>query len=246
MITRAWKIFATAAILMAGFHGTSANAATNLVVNVGSPSTFICDLTATNLNVIIVTNNGPTLVTNIVHAEVYKDENNPSWPQGSGIPIPVMNLTSGQMVICRFKNKIPPGECGCLDEGTSIHWHGIELDNDSDRTGVTQDSVLYGQSYTYRFKVTRPGLFWFHSHMMPGNTTFAGMYGAIIIPNPNEGALIPSVLPAAAYTYTLAMSDIEYDNAGNVGRTNTSLGVFKTINQWAEDCAGTGSSATNV
>src|ERR1041384_3327459 len=128
MITRAWKIFAPAAILMAGFNGTSAN-------------------TATNLSVIIVTNNGPTLVTNIVHAEVYKDENKPSWPQGSGIPIPVMNLTSGQMVICRFKNKIPPGECGCLDEGTSIHWHGIELDNDSDGTGVTQDSVLYGQRY---------------------------------------------------------------------------------------------------
>src|SRR5205809_1386579 len=153
-----------AVILAAGLFGSIATAETNLVVNLGDANTFICDLTATNLDVTIVTTNGATLVTNsTMHALVYKDENACCWPVGAGIPIPVMNLTSGQMVICRFKNKV------AVTEGASIHWHGIELDNDSDGTGVTQDSVLNGQSYTYKFRVARPGLFWFHSHMMPGN-----------------------------------------------------------------------------
>src|SRR5207249_1666070 len=125
---------------------------------------------------------------------------------GAGIPIPVMNLKTGQMVICHFKNALAED-----DEGASIHWHGIELDNDSDGTGVTQDSVLTNQTYTYRFVVPRPGQFWFHSHMMPANTTFAGMYGAMIITNAIEGSLIASnKLPAAAYTYPLALSDIEF------------------------------------
>jgi PKD repeat protein/FtsP/CotA-like multicopper oxidase with cupredoxin domain len=234
------------ATLITSLLGSSANAETNAVVNVGDASTFICNLTATNLDVTIVTTNGSTLVTNTVHAMVYKDENNPNWPMGSGIPVPVMNLTTGQMVICYFKNALVAGDED--DEGASIHWHGIELDNDSDGTGVTQDSVLAGQSYIYRFVVPRPGLFWFHSHMMPGNTTFAGMYGVIIIPNGSEGTLQTNgVLPPPTYTFPLAMSDIEFATnniyapdfpMGSVGRTTNYADTagFQTINQWVEAC----------
>lgn len=241
--TRVWRILATAAVLIAGRFGSSANAENNLVTNISSnPNIFLCDLTATNLNVTVITTNGATVVTNTVRAMVYRDENAPGWPQGAGIPIPVMNVKTGQMVICRFKNNLSNNV-----EGASIHWHGIELDNDSDGTGVTQDSVLQGQSYTYKFKVPRPGLFWFHSHMMPGNTTFAGMYGVMIIPNNSEaGLIISNKLPTAAYTYTLALSDIEFatNNAyapnyptGTVGKQQADgTAVFKTINQWSEDC----------
>ena len=246
MNSRARNAAIAVATLIITFLRLSAMAETNAVVNVGNANTFICNLTATNLDVTIVTTNGSTLVTNNVHAMVYKDENNPNWPQGSGIPVPVMNLTTGQMVICYFKNALVAGDED--DEGASIHWHGIELDNDSDGTGVTQDSVLAGQSYTYRFMVPRPGLFWFHSHMMPGNTTFAGMYGVIIIPNGSEPTLISNgVLPPSAYTFPLAMSDIEFATnntyapdfpIGSVGRTTNYADTagFQTINQWVEAC----------
>src|SRR5207244_3485160 len=98
---------------------------------------------------------------------------------------------------------------------------GIELDNDSDGTGVTQDTVLEGQSYEYRFIAPRPGLFWFHSHMEPADTSFAGMYGVMIIPNASESTLISNnVLPAAQFTYPLALSDIEFTGTNGFTGTN--------------------------
>jgi len=60
-------------------------------------------------------------------------------------------------------------------------------------TAVTQDAVLAGQSYTYRFKTFRPGLFWYHSHMAPSNETFAGMYGPIVIENNIDLYHVPTV-----------------------------------------------------
>jgi FtsP/CotA-like multicopper oxidase with cupredoxin domain len=96
----------------------------------------------------------------VVHAMIYEDDNNvlkdaahpaepiaPTTPYPNGIPILLMNLTLGQVVTCRFTNKLPSSE---VMEGASIHWHGLEVDNDSDGAAVTQDSVLEKQTYTYQ------------------------------------------------------------------------------------------------
>ena len=152
----------------------------------------------------------------------------PVPPASAGIPIQVIRAKVGDLIICRYKNQLET-------ENASIHWHGIELDNDSDGTAVTQDAVKPGQSYTYRFRTFRPGIFWFHSHMLPGNTLFGGMYGVFIIENPIEASLITSgVLPGAADTHTLAMSDIEFDGTGKIGKTLG--GVTKTENELIELC----------
>jgi FtsP/CotA-like multicopper oxidase with cupredoxin domain len=152
-----------------------------------------------------------------------------------------MNLTVGQMVTCTFINNLPTAD---VPEGASIHWHGIELDNDSDGTAVTQDGVLEGQSYTYRFVAPRPGLFWFHSHMVPGDTLWAGMYGVLIVHSPCEAQLIATNgLPGTNATFILAMTDTEWDTRtnsatfGHVGRV--SGGEFQTINEWIHTCGGT-------
>jgi FtsP/CotA-like multicopper oxidase with cupredoxin domain/streptogramin lyase len=157
-----------------------------------------------------------------VKVMVYKDD-----PPGGGgapaqIPSPVIEATVGQTIICHFKNALTNNI-----EGASIHWHGIELDNDSDGTGVTQDTIFNGQTYTYKFIVPRSGLYWYHSHMLPGTTTFSGMYGAMLVHDTNETALIAAgVLPPTNRTFQLLMSDISFTN-GVVGKmlngTNFSL-----------------------
>ncbi len=123
-------------------------------------------------------------------------------------------LHTGQMVICHFRDALPTAT---VPKGASIHWHGIELDNDSDGTGVSQDSVLQDQSYLYQSVAPRPGLFWSHSHYA-GRRDVCRMSGVMIITNASEGSLIPAVLQAPAYTYTLALSDIQFDTSGNVGK----------------------------
>ena len=102
-----------------------------------------------------------------------------------------------------------------------IHWHGLELENYSDGTEITQNAVPgaplqvlgngvpAGGTFLYKFKVPRAGLFWYHPHHHNSlNQVFRGMYGMIIVTDPLEASLVGGVLPAAADTMQLVLSDI--------------------------------------
>ena len=98
------------------------------------------------------------------------------------VPGPEIRLKVGNKVIVHFTNNasIP----------LSIHWHGIELTNRSDGTGITQDQVPPGGTFTYDFSVPRQGQFFYHSHIMPTNPEFKGFYAPLIVEDPNEQRLI--------------------------------------------------------
>jgi len=161
----------------------------------------------------------------IVHALIYKDDNNPGAYVGVpfGIPIPQIVVNVGDEVIVTLTNNISAA-CPAIACDSSIHWHGLELDNDSDGTGVTQNHLTAGQTYTYRFFAPRPGVFWFHTHMKPGPQTFAGMYGAFIVKDPNEATLQSTgKIPKADNTHTLVLSDMEFDVNGVIGFLNVDI-----------------------
>ncbi|KAF4629807.1 hypothetical protein G7Y89_g8335 [Cudoniella acicularis] len=51
--------------------------------------------------------------------------------------------------------------------GTSIHWHGIRMNQTMHMDGVngiTQCPIAPGDSFTYKFKTTQYGSSWYHSH----------------------------------------------------------------------------------
>ena len=210
------KRIVVALLLVGVFKLPVAAVGIHKVTNV-SPSPTLTNefyLTATNITTSI---NGTN-----VKVLVYMDDPPSGGGAPAGIPGPLIEATPGQMIICHFKNRLTNNI-----EGATVHWHGIELDNDSDGTSVTQDTIFNGQTYTYRFIAPRPGVFWYHSHMLPGTTTFGGMYGPIIIKNPEEAALIAAnVLPSTNNTFPLVLSDISFTN-GFVGKvyngTNFSL-----------------------
>jgi FtsP/CotA-like multicopper oxidase with cupredoxin domain len=161
----------------------------------------------------------------VVHSIIYKDENSPGTYTGnpSGLPLPQIEVNVGDEVIVKLKNKLA-SDCAAEKCNTSIHWHGIELDNDSDGVGVTQNRLLPGETYTYRFFVPRPGVYWFHPHMMPGPQTFAGAYGALIVKDPREESLRASgKIPSQDDTHTVVLSDIEFDGTGTVGYLDSSM-----------------------
>ena len=117
------------------------------------------------------------------------------------IPGPELQLKVGDEVIVHFTNRLP--------DPMAVHWHGIELDNANDGTPVTQNPVSTGGTFTYRFRVPRPGVFWYHPHAMPTNAEFKGLYGALIVEDPHEVTLrAAAVLPARTQTQTLVLSDI--------------------------------------
>jgi FtsP/CotA-like multicopper oxidase with cupredoxin domain len=54
------------------------------------------------------------------------------------VPGPKINVMQGDRVIVHFKNSLPKAF------PTTIHWHGIELNNFSDGTPVTQQQISDG------------------------------------------------------------------------------------------------------
>ena len=136
MKNHASKVVGALALLFASAFTPPARADLFDVTDINAdPNIFECDLTAIEKDVTIAGAN--------VHTFNYKDENAGAQPAAStGIPVQVIKVKVGEMIVCRFKNQLSA-------ESASIHWHGIELDNDSDGTAVTQDAVLPGHCPFY-------------------------------------------------------------------------------------------------
>jgi FtsP/CotA-like multicopper oxidase with cupredoxin domain len=116
------------------------------------------------------------------------------------VPGPLIRVKVGDKIIVHFTNNLPIP--------ASIHWHGIELTNRSDGTGITQDPVPTGGTFTYDFIVPRQGIFFYHSHIAPTNPEFKGYYGPLIVEDPNEQKLIAKqVIPNRGNTKTLIIGD---------------------------------------
>ena len=157
---------------------------------------------------VVDTNPDPTIVeTTIVADETDVDTGNGvtthAMTFNGAIPGPEFRLNVGDTVIVHFENDL-------LSEATGIHWHGIELSNASDGTPLTQNQTPPGGSFLYKFTVTRPGVFWYHPHHHSStNQVFRGLYGSIIVTDPNTAALVTNgTLPDASRTKTVVLSDI--------------------------------------
>lgn len=97
------------------------------------------------------------------------------------IPGPTLHVKEGDLVTVYVHNK--------LDEGTSIHWHGLLIPWEMDGVvGVTQDPIPPGETFKYEYTVKQSGTYWYHSHK--GLQEQLGLYGTIIIdplkPEPYE------------------------------------------------------------
>ncbi len=85
------------------------------------------------------------------------DTQTPVWSYNGQIPGPVIHGKEGTTLVVDFINK--------LKEPSSIHWHGLRIDNAMDGVpGVTQDPVGPGENFTYRLKLEEAGTFWYHPH----------------------------------------------------------------------------------
>jgi FtsP/CotA-like multicopper oxidase with cupredoxin domain len=82
------------------------------------------------------------------------------------------------------------------DNRQIVHWHGMELDNESDGTPVTEFGIETGEQRLYQYRLYRPGNYWFHPHILPLQTEHRGMVGRLIIRSYEEDHLtLLGVLP---------------------------------------------------
>lgn len=140
----------------------------------------------------------------VTNAEVYN----------GNMKAPTLRAEVGDDLVVRFINDLP--------YVSGIHWHGIELSNSMDGTPVTQAGVKVGPftkpvpaspsggTYLYKFKVTRPGIFWYHPHHFHStNRVFRGLYGMLIVTDTARENLLRAALtiPATVDTHDLVLGD---------------------------------------
>lgn len=108
------------------------------------------------------------------------------------IPAPTLRFVEGDSVTIRVHNH--------LDEGTSMHWHGILLPWQMDGVeGVTQHPIKPGETFSYSFQLKQSGTYWYHAHS--GFQEQEGVYGAFVID--------PKAVPSYSYSkdLTIVLSD---------------------------------------
>jgi FtsP/CotA-like multicopper oxidase with cupredoxin domain len=108
-------------------------------------------------------------------------------------PGPELRVRQGDLVEVELRNED-------VEDGVSVHWHGVDVPNAEDGVaGVTQDAVLPGESYTYRFRAKQAGTFWYHTHQVSSKEVRRGLFGVIVIEPRREK---PGVdLALAAHTF---------------------------------------------
>lgn len=108
------------------------------------------------------------------------------------IPGPTLRFKKGDHVTINV--------CNHLEEGTTIHWHGILVPWQMDGVeGVTQKAIMPGETFQYQFTLLQSGTYWYHAHA--GIQEQEGLYGAFVI-DPLES-------PKYTYTkdYVIVLSD---------------------------------------
>lgn len=88
------------------------------------------------------------------------------------VPGPLITMPAGATITVRFHNRI--------DLPSTVHWHGIRLDNRFDGVpGVTQAAVAPGDSFVYRVHAPDGGMFWYHPHVREDIEQALGLFGGI-------------------------------------------------------------------
>jgi FtsP/CotA-like multicopper oxidase with cupredoxin domain len=111
------------------------------------------------------------------------------------IPGPTLRVRQGSEIVIDVLNE--------ADVETTVHWHGLRLDNRYDGTLATQPAIPVGGRFTYRLQFPDPGVYWYHPHIREDYGQEMGLYGNIVVEPSDAG-----YWPAVHRELTLALDDI--------------------------------------
>ena len=109
------------------------------------------------------------------------------------------------------------------DLETTVHWHGVRLENRYDGTHHTQEPVPVGGAFTYRVEFPDPGVYWYHPHIREDYGQEMGLYGNLLV-----GPADPAYWPPAHREVVLTLDDvlIEDGKVAPFSRTETSYAAM--------------------
>ena len=113
---------------------------------------------------------------------VFKSQTSTMYAFNGQYPGPLLDVPRGAEVVIVFTNKLP--------DSSTIHWHGIRLDNPFDGVpDAAQPAVAPGGSFTYRVRFPDAGIYWYHPHVREDVQQELGLYGNIMVRPSGRGAV---------------------------------------------------------
>ncbi len=197
-----WSALGRVAVIGAGLTA----AALVVLLVLGSSSQATSDGSPYSLPSVTDVNPDPNVIETTIVANESTEDIGPrdanAYTFNGSIPGPTFRAKVGDTLLVRFVNQLET-------EKTGIHWHGIELANNQDGTPFTQNQVEPGQEYLYKLNLDRPGIYWYHPHHHGStNQVFKGLYGMILVEDPNENFLQANgTIPDDGKTLPLVLSD---------------------------------------
>ncbi|QVQ53431.1 multicopper oxidase domain-containing protein [Spiractinospora alimapuensis] len=96
-----------------------------------------------------------------------------AWTYDGTLPGPTIDVHQGDLLEVTLRN-------GNIENGVTLHWHGYEIACGEDGVpGVTQEPVMPGEEFTYRFRADNPGTYWYHTH--DAAAVRRGLYGCFVV-----------------------------------------------------------------
>src|SRR5262245_61384316 len=111
------------------------------------------------------------------------------------IPGPTLRVAEGSTVTVLATNR--------GDHETTVHWHGLRLENRSDGTHETQEPIPVGETFAYELTFPDPGVYWYHPHIREDYGQELGLYGNILVVPAD-----PAYWPPADRELVLTLDDI--------------------------------------
>ena len=137
-------------------------------------------------------------------------------------PGPLLQVAQGAEVTIELTN--------ALDQPTTVHWHGIRLDNAFDGVpDLTQEPVAPGGRFTYRLRFPDAGIYWYHPHVREDIQQDLGLYGNLLVRSPR-----PDYFSPADREEVLMLDDFLVDDDGLIpygesATTHALMGRFGNV-----------------
>jgi FtsP/CotA-like multicopper oxidase with cupredoxin domain len=137
------------------------------------------------------------------------------------VPGPVIKVRQGSEILVEVVNH------GDLE--TTVHWHGLRLENRFDGTHETQDPVKVGERFEYRLEFPDAGTYWYHPHIRQDYGQEMGLYGNILVVPAD-----PDYWPPAHRDVLLTLDDVLIEEGriapfGPQGATYSAMGRFGNV-----------------
>ena len=142
------------------------------------------------------------LTARVAEVEVAPNTRVKAWTYDGLLPGPFIRAKVGDRLVVHFKNELP--------EPSTVHWHGVRVPIQMDGVpGISQEAVKPGETFVYDFVLRDAGLYWYHPHHMSAAQVGFGLYGALLVEDPDDGV-------GVADQVTMVLSDISFDKNGTL------------------------------